>query len=45
MKQCPSKSVLARIAGDLTITMGINAFKDVPKASSGEKSSKDNSLR
>ena len=45
MKQCAGKSVLAKMTGDLTTTMGENAFKDVIKASSGKNSSKDNSLR
>ena len=37
MKQCSGKSVIAKMTGDLTIAMGINAFKDVIKASSGKK--------
>ena len=37
IKQCPGKSALANITGDLTKTMGINKFKDVAKASSGKK--------
>ena len=44
MKQCSRNSVLAKMTGDLTITMRINALKGVIKASSGKKSSKDNSL-
>ena len=45
MKQCSGKFILAKMTGDLTITMGIHAFEDVIKASSGKNSSKDNSLR
>ena len=44
MKQCSRNSVLAKMTVDLTITMRINALKGVIKASSGKKSSKDNSL-
>ena len=44
MKQCSRNSVLGKMTVDLTITMRINALKGVIKASSGKKSSKDNSL-
>ena len=37
MKKCPGKSVLAKLIGDLTITMGIKEFKDIAKALSGKK--------
>ena len=37
MKQCPGKSVLAKMTGDWTITMRINAFKVLAKTSSGNK--------
>ena len=37
MKQCPGKSVLAKMTGDWTITMRINAFKVLAKTSSLKK--------